>query len=1262
MQTKKPLEQIKLKSNEKNDIEINYDTQKIKLSDLINQKNYLLDLDELGNPKISQDTILTIEKDTNIILKIKNSGKITKNIKLICDRKINLKDLNFNLSIENVNENGNENEIEKENENNFDINNNSISFNIGSSSFEQGYITSSSQAEDNKSQENIQLLQGDEIEKELSETNSKMKNDSNKINRNRNINNNNKKNNFTQQKNFLSIEELKEIAKVYELKESKFPDYINSVSISVNASPSESDNNKFSTHSISNSYISESDSQNSIVKFDKNFLENFESHVSHPIDCNSDLYFIIPCKSPGPMSFFFAYEKDTILQDKNFNYKDNGNEKNYKNYYNENLIQNQIPRENLLTKEVHILIEPKIKLGKNTEIDLDSISMQTVLSKSLGKLDEWENYFKEANLLKYNFIHFTPIQILGKSDSLYCIKDQREINNIFFDLTNNVNGNFMNKFEKLKLVKSKITQLKSKYKLNCLVDIVLNHTALNSDWLQENPNSGFNLENSPHLNVSWELEKVIMDYSSRFSAKKVECKSAPYINNENDLNELIKELSREIFNKNFEEFFLISIEKVIGDFISYFANYKNNNQQEHLLKKNYLLNKLKEKNLNFDNEKDVYKIVSESADNYGHERYGVKINTEFVSILLLKDNQKEKDFLVEVKKHLTTLNEEWRKKAKDLLNQAVENIRSTAKYEFIDLKRFKVTDKRKIVENYFIYFDINDKRQIFACNGWLWGVNDPTINFAKYGYWNYFNRSIVIWGDCVKLNYGEKFEDSPYLWSHMTEYICQMAYIFDGFRLDNAHSTPIYLGQYLMRKAREVNPNLVVIAELFAGTKEREVKFINKIGINLLIREIIYSSNVNELDENIYKYGGGKEKILGKLDQEFNMILSNENVLNFKKLNGKDPKEIVFDLTHDNPTLYEKHFNLGLNLTFLCCVSMCASSIGSTRGFDQLYPYQPSVVKENRLYSYDEHFEEVLWKNTKFLGKYFDENENENENQDNLINKEKENRLLKKRQKEKEKNLIDNDDFTLFEFNTRDNGLNYSPSKIFLAISSFGWKPDFILDRISNELFRGKIKLNKGTHFYKYIIDGKNWVFDKTKPTIKDGSNIINNVIFIGEININSNYKSDNSQNIQKLDFYINYKDLKIVRRELNYMRKILSQKSEAFSSEIFINKNKDIIFIYRSKTKNSNTADHDESDPNNIDGYAMISRTGFEKNLNNSISANFELPGYISELVFFTNINVPSFDIDKIKSEQKLNGVDGNIFFSKNIQNLYDIANINRM
>ena len=91
--------------------------------------------------------------------------------------------------------------------------------------------------------------------------------------------------------------------------------------------------------------------------------------------------------------------------------------------------------------------------------------------------------------------------------------------------------------------------------------------------------------------------------------------------------------------------------------------------------------------------------------------------------------------------------------------------------------------------------------------------NEPTPNFTKKGSYYYFKRKVMIWSDCPKLNYGTKPEDCPYLMEHMTKYVQDMAKMFNGFRLDNAHSTPIHVGEYLAMKAREVNPDLLIIAE-----------------------------------------------------------------------------------------------------------------------------------------------------------------------------------------------------------------------------------------------------------------------------------------------------------------------------------------------------------------------------------------------------------------------------------------------------------------
>merc|ERR1719464_2672678 len=96
-------------------------------------------------------------------------------------------------------------------------------------------------------------------------------------------------------------------------------------------------------------------------------------------------------------------------------------------------------------------------------------------------------------------------------------------------------------------------------------------------------------------------------------------------------------------------------------------------------------------------------------------------------------------------------------------------------------------------------------------NGWIMN-HDPMIDFGDEKDFNYLKRNIVIWGDSIKLRYGSCPDDSPYLWEHMGKYVTQMASVFDGVRLDNAHSTPIHVCEYFLNLARSVNPNLFVMA------------------------------------------------------------------------------------------------------------------------------------------------------------------------------------------------------------------------------------------------------------------------------------------------------------------------------------------------------------------------------------------------------------------------------------------------------------------
>ena len=119
----------------------------------------------------------------------------------------------------------------------------------------------------------------------------------------------------------------------------------------------------------------------------------------------------------------------------------------------------------------------------------------------------------------------------------------------------------------------------------------------------------------------------------------------------------------------------------------------------------------------------------------------------------------------------------------------MENSRGAMRYFKLKLEKPLITTQNRLLDPYFSVLKDGSK---VVHNGWILDQR-PDIDFASEINWNYLRRTINIWGDSIKLRYGTCPADSPFLWTHITEYVKQMAFCFDGFRLDNAHSTPLHV-------------------------------------------------------------------------------------------------------------------------------------------------------------------------------------------------------------------------------------------------------------------------------------------------------------------------------------------------------------------------------------------------------------------------------------------------------------------------------------
>ena len=157
------------------------------------------------------------------------------------------------------------------------------------------------------------------------------------------------------------------------------------------------------------------------------------------------------------------------------------------------------------TKTYYIDVSPSLHIQKS-RVPLDALSCISVLSKFMGKYPEdFDRHLHGISERGYNMVHFTPLMIRGDSNSPYSIYDQHTFDKDIFP-----HGEAD--------VAAMTKKMSEEYGMLSLTDVVWNHTANNSKWLEEHPESGYNINTAPHLRPAFELDTALLKYSSKLAS------------------------------------------------------------------------------------------------------------------------------------------------------------------------------------------------------------------------------------------------------------------------------------------------------------------------------------------------------------------------------------------------------------------------------------------------------------------------------------------------------------------------------------------------------------------------------------------------------------------------------------------------------------------------------------------------------------------------------------------------------------------------
>ena len=585
---------------------------------------------------------------------------------------------------------------------------------------------------------------------------------------------------------------------------------------------------------------------------------------------------------------------------------------------------------------------------------LDSLAIFSILSKFMGaNPGEWNKHLNSIGQRGYNMVHFTPLMQRGDSNSPYSLYHQLTFDKEYFPRGEEDLSDL-------------IARMEHDYGLLAMTDVVLNHTANNSPWLEEHPESGYNLETAPWLESAYELDTKLLSFS-----EQLENLGFPTVlKSEGDLSRLIDGVKTKVIAElKLWQYYVVDVQR---DAMGSVTAWREGNATLPTGGSGAAIDSIGQ----WPTKKRADWVIDNALQ--GNDRLGERfrrrvmpqisaslIVAQFGPFSKCPDEHAAYNFIHDT---LNEVNLQYYRDYDADVAAIVDQIFGRVKYQRLDdhgPKLGPINKASPLIESYFTRLPINDTTRkhnprslALVNNGWIWAADAMRDNAGSSSR-AYLRREVIPWGDCVKLRYGTGPQDSPFLWDFMGRYARLMAKYFHAFRIDNCHSTPIHVAEYMLDEARKVRPNLAVMAELFSGSEPTDYAFVERLGLSALIREAMQCWSVAEISKLVHINSGipigsfSTDEIsnadMGSDDHSARVHppIQAERV---QRIRQSQVHALLYDCTHDNEPPAQRR-DVRDTLPNAALVAFCACATGSVMGYDELYSSLINLVSETRLYS-----------------------------------------------------------------------------------------------------------------------------------------------------------------------------------------------------------------------------------------------------------------------------------------------------------------------